>query len=214
MSARQEPTDPETDDLRRVVEDVAGVASAEIHVDETGRPTIRVHHDGTGTQEAVVQAVRAAVARWRRPDGRQPATARGRRTGLGKGLDSLLAEALAPAAQPTSTDAMLATPTPARVVLVRGDHGSSVQATDTVGTLAVVFVGVDGIEAAVVSAIATLRDVPAPRLLAATVATVGGHDVVTVVLESYTGELLVGSALTGHDRLLAIGRAAWRALES
>ena len=212
MSARQEPTEPETDGLRRVVEAVPGVLSADIDLDEAGRPTIRVHLDETAADDTVLEAVRQVVAEWRRPDDLQRSSARARRSGLGKGLDTLLGEAMSPSEPFPIGDATASPPDLARVALVRGEHGSSVQATDTRGTLAVVFVGAGGVEAAVAASVLTLRDESALEVLAATIGTIGGHDVATVVLERPTGEVLVGSVPAGGDRLDAIARAAWRAL--
>lgn len=207
MSARLEPAEPETEDLRRVVEGVTGVSAAEIDTDEAGRHTIRVHLDGSRAEQSVLDDVRGAVTTWRRPAMSTRSTGRQRRAGLGKGLDSLLAEAMTPSS-PSLAPAL------ARVTTVQAEYGASVQATDTLGTLAVVFVGAGGIDAATVGAVATVRDIPAPIVLAVTSTVIAGHDVVTVVLEAASGEVRVGSAPMGQDRLLAVGEAAWRALGS
>jgi hypothetical protein len=212
VSARQEPTDPETDELRRVVEGVPGVMSAEVDSDAVGRPTIRVHLDESASEESVLEAVRTVVAEWRRPEAGHKSVVRGRRTGLGKGLDSLLGEAMT-APDPSAIGDATASPADlARVALVRGEHDASVQATDTAGTLAVVFVDAGGVDVAAAASVATLRDAASASVLAATIARIGGHEVATVVLEGPTGDVLVGSAPAGPDRLLAIGLATWRAL--
>lgn len=211
MSARQEPSDPETDDLRRVVEGVPGVGSAEVVREEGGRPTVKIQLDGTRNDDDVLGEVREAIASWRRPPAEGQAVGR-RRTGLGRGLDVLLAESHANAAPPAPAVVPLA-PRLVRVAVVEADQGVSVQATDSAGTLAVVFVGAGGIEHAVVAAIATLLDVPVPEVLDLGVRAIAGHDVATAVIRDEAGSVLAGSAPAGFDRLHAMATAVWRALE-
>ena len=213
MSARVDPPDPETDDLRRVVEDVAGVASAEVVRGDVGRPTVRVHLDGSDEPQRVLDAVRSAVNGWRNPAPRliSDEAPRPRRAGLGKGLDVLLAEA---AAGPIDAAPVAAAPVSLVDVTVQhGEFGSTIRAIDSEGTIAVVL-GVGGnIDQAVVSAVATLRDREVPEVLGVDDRTVGGHRVVTVVTRGAGGSAGVASATVTGERSLAVGEAAWSLLE-
>lgn len=215
MSARQDPPDPEAEDLRRVVAGVAGVATAEVVKGDAERPTVRVHLDGSSEPDVVLAEVRAAVASWRRPAPQLVSDGRGRprRGGLGRGLGVLLAEATADSPEPEPLPARRDDLSVVDIAVTRGAYGTTVRAVDSEGTLAVVLGVGDDVDPSVVSAVATLADHPVPELLGVTTQTVAEYEILTVVLRMSEGDVRAAAATVRADRWLALGEATWTALQ-
>lgn len=202
VSARHQSNDP-TARLRRALGDLPGVAVADVGVHEDGRRSIRIEMDGSVASDLVADAVRTAIAA-DAVDDDGPTTRR--KSGLGRGLDVLLADT-SPVATPNGGATV-----PVSVAVTRGPAGTMVRVSDRTGAAAVVVVPDDtALDDAVVSAVATLRDEEPPTLVGVDCRFIGGVEILTVVVDG--AGPAVGAAVVESDRLPALARAVWEALE-
>jgi hypothetical protein len=205
-------------ELQQLALNVDGVANVEVDLREDGRPRLRVWLDGSieagkvgGHIEALVaQAFLAATSETVKPV---------RRSGLGRGLDELMAaadEELLPAQlAPTATDAEAIPRTRLAMVAVEETAGGiSVRASDSAGGISFSPVSDPrSLNQAIVSAVARLRrERPVPRLAGVELRDVDGSPVLTVVLAHADGRRLVGASLVEGGMPFTLGRAVWEAL--
>jgi hypothetical protein len=205
-------------ELQQLALNVDGVANVEVDLREDGRPRLRVWLDGSieagkvgGHIEGLVaQAFLAATSETVKSV---------RRSGLGRGLDELMAaanEVLLPAQLvPTATEPEAILRTRLTMVAVEETAGGiSVRASDSVGGISFSPVSDPrSLNQAVVSAVARLRrERPVPRLAGVELRDVDGSPVLTVVLAHADGRRLVGASLVEGGMPFTLGRAVWEAL--
>jgi hypothetical protein len=205
-------------ELQQLALNVDGVANVEVDLREDGRPRLRVWLDGSieagkvgGHIEGLVaQAFLAATSETVKPV---------RRSGLGRGLDELMAAAdkeLLPAQlAPTATDAETIPRTRLAMVAVEETAGGiSVRASDSAGGISFSPVSDPrSLNQAIVSAVARLRrERPVPRLAGVELRDVDGSPVLMVVLAHADGRRLVGASLVEGGMPFTLGRAVWEAL--
>jgi hypothetical protein len=204
-----------TEEIRREVCSLPGVASAEVTPRDGAPPFIRVWTDGTRSDADVQQAVeRIAIG----DSAHREDTSR-RRIGLGRNLEDTL-----PAA--------LGEPDPSHLVVGNGADkvpghflklaieetvdGVEVRAIDDTGREAgaVVSAGAEGLANAVANAVAVLRGFPPPHGVAVNTRDVDGSTVVTVLVEMSSGTMLAGAAIVTGGLPFTVGRAVDSALNS
>jgi hypothetical protein len=211
-------TTPSSRDLRRDVLGIEGIADVVVE-DREGTPVVRVWLDGSRDPDHVAAEIRSMLAASTpqgpaRPAERPPMP---RRTGLGRGLDSLIpaaGEATSPPVAPPLTP-LRTTPDPIQleiVAVVESALGVVVRAEDSAGRSAEVGARDGGVDQAVASAVAAIVGLPEPLLVSADVHEVASDSVVTVVLDLADGTRRVGSALARVGMPYTVGRAVWAAL--
>ena len=197
-----------TEEIRREVCSLPGVASAEVTPRDGAPPFIRVWTDGTRPDADVQQAVeRIAIG----DSAHREDTSR-RRIGLGRNLEDTL-----PAA--------LAEPDPSHLAVETGadkvpGHFLKLAIEETVDGVevreagAVVSAGAEGLANAVANAVAVLRGFPPPHGVAVNTRDVDGSTVVTVLVEMSSGTMLAGAAIVTGGLPFTVGRAVDSALNS
>lgn len=200
-------------ELRQLAADVDGVANVEVDLREDGRPRLRIWLDGSVEAGEVGTHVERVIAQ-----SRVPGTAEaGRRSGLGRGLDELMAATEAVLPTQLVPPSAVAAPRPVRLTLVAVEEtagGISVRASDSAGGISFSPVSDPrSLNQAVVSAVARLlRERPAPRLAGVELRDVEDAPVLTVVLAHCDGRRLVGSSIVEGGMPFTLGRAVWEAL--
>jgi len=203
-------------ELRQLAADVDGVANVEVDLREDGRPRLRIWLDGSVDASDVGTHVERLIAQSRVPVAADTAES-GRKSGLGRGLDELMAATeavLPPQLVPPSAEAA---PRPVRLTLVAVEEtagGISVRASDSAGGISFSPVSDPrSLNQAVVSAVARLlRERPVPRLAGVELRDVEDSPVLTVVLAHPDGRRLVGSSIVEGGMPFTLGRAVWEAL--
>ena len=207
-----------TDEIRRLIAALEGVASLEIDLRADGSPRLRVRLDGSVPSGAVSQRVREVLGT-AASDGDDPPTGTERKVGLGRGLSDILA-AGSVGASPNLFEPALpkadSRPGLALVAVEETVGGISVRAADSTGGIA--FSPVEdtrSLNQAVVSAVGRLREErPLPRLSGVEIRDVDGAAVLTVVLTLGDGRKSVGAALVEGGMPFTLGKAVWEALAS
>lgn len=207
--------------LQQLVSDISGVNRVEVDLREDGSPHIRVWMDGSASNEDVgaeIQEILASIPD-SEEDTEEPPS---RRSGLGRGLNELLAANgetqplphFAPAPEPEPD---IATNPLAHLVLVAVEEsagGIAVRVADS--DRGVAFSPVEdsrSLNQAVTSAVARLRQKrPSPRLEGVEVREIAGETVLTVVLLLDSGEKVSGAEIVRGGLPFTLGRAVWKAL--
>ena len=103
-------------------------------------------------------------------------------------------------------------------VRVQEDRGGVAVTVDTDSGLSITRRGRpsdDGVREAVVAAVGALSgDQPPPVLVDVSEHDLGGHPVITVVVQRHDGTFHVGSAMIGAQKAFALARATWAAMGS
>lgn len=202
-----------TEDLRRKVCSLPGVASAEVTSRAGAPPFVRVWTDGTRPDVDVQRAVEKIAA------GGLPARedASRRRIGLGRNLEDTLPTAFAEAAPSHLVEDANAGNSAGRFLkLTIEETGDGVQlrAIDDAGREeeAVVAPGPEGLTTAVATAVARLRGFPPPRCIVVNTRDVDDATVVTVLLEMPSGTRSAGAAIVTGGLPFTVGLAVDSAL--
>ena len=204
-----------TEEIRREVCSLPGVASAEVTPRDGAPPFIRVWTDGTRPDADVQQAVeRIAVG-----DSAHREDASRRRIGLGRNLEDTLPAALAepdPSHLAVETGADKVPGHFLKLTIEETVDGVEVRAIDEAGREegAVVSAGAEGLANAVATAVALLRGFPPPQGVAVNTRDVDGTTVVTVLVEMSSGTMLAGAAIVTGGLPFTVGRAVDSAFNS
>jgi hypothetical protein len=204
-----------TEEIRREVCSLPGVASAEVTPRVGAPPFIRVWTDGTRADADVQQAVeRIAVG-----DSAVREDASRRRIGLGRNLEDTLPAALAepdPSHLAAENGADKVPGHFLKLTIEETADGVEVRAVDDAGREAgaVVSAGAEGLANAVATAVALLRGFPPPQGVAVNTRDVDGTTVVTVLVEMSSGTMLAGAAIVTGGLPFTVGRAVDSALNS
>lgn len=185
---------------------ISGIANVAVEPRE-GTPVVRVWLDGTRQADEVAEDVTAllgASGPGEGADGDRPSRT-GRRGGLGRGLDALLA---APERR-SSVGGVLET-----LSVLEDADGVRVRAITSDGRSSETEIRDGDEHGAVAGVVAAVAGFAAPRSLAVDLHRVGDVPVVTVVLELDDGDRVAGAALTHDGSPYDVGCAVWAALRS
>lgn len=199
-----------TDELREALLAVPGIASAQVLSTADATPHVRLWLDGTRSGDDVRRAVDDVVSRTgsehRNGD---PSPTEARRTGLGRGLDTLI-----PVARDQNPPGYLAkadqTDGFAKLVIEESDAGVVIRAEAISGRSATASVrdGPLGFNEAIVTAVSALRSLgPTPRLVGVEERVVSDTTVITVVLELESGRRCAGAAVSQGGEPYTLARA-------
>jgi hypothetical protein len=213
--------------LQNLVGDIRGVARVEVDIRDDGSPHIRVWLDGSVTSNSVgaeIQEILASVQP--QPQKREQVSVR--RSGLGRGLNELLAAngdvqplphfqpAVQPGPEPEPEPVAVPRAHLALVAVEESAGGIAVRVADS--NRVVAFSPVEdtrSLNQAVTSAVARLRQHrPAPRLEGVEVREIGGEPTLTAVLLLDGGKKAVGAEIVRAGLPFTLGRAVWQALAS
>ncbi len=205
--------------LEELVGDVRGVTRVEVDIRDDGSPHIRVWLDGEVSDDEVGAEIQRILAKVHKgEEGAEAAPVR--RTGLGRGLNELLAangdtQPLPHfAAMPESEAAPVGAPHLMLVAVEESAGGIAVRVADS--NRAVAFSPVEdtrSLNQAVTAAVARLRQHrPTPRLEGVEVHQIGGESVLSVVLQLESGDKAAGAEIVRGGLPFTLGRAVWKAL--
>lgn len=141
-----------------------------------------------------------------------------RKGGLGKGLDSLLPDAVAERAPAHLVSIDLSNPPSLDMIAIEESaSGVTVRAVDSANNIAEAKVnsGTASINPAIVSAVAELvGEMPAPRLVAVELRDTEVAAVLVVTLELADTTIAAGAAVVQGGMPFTLGKAAWSAIRS
>ena len=223
---------------------IPGVVGAVVSDDESPAPTVRVWTDNSRDPDELQTEVKSLVARARagglesstapvvRDVGPPPAekapraSARNaspvpglpKRTGLGRGLDSLLPDAGEETAPAHLVSIDLSKPPALEMIAIEeSSTGVTVRAVDTARNVAEAKVigGASSINPVIVSAVAELLgELPAPRLASVELRDTEVAAVLVVTLELADTTIAAGAAVVQGGMPFTLGKAAWSAIKS
>jgi len=205
--------------LEQLIGDIHGVTRVDVDIRDDGSPHIRVWLDGAVSSDDVgeeIQSVLASVQAPTEAKDEQPA----RRSGLGRGLNELLAAngETQPlphfGAQPQATPVVAEPPKLVLVAVEESAGGIAVRVADSDRGIAMSPVeDTRSLNQAVTSAVARLREHrPTPRLEGVEVHKIAGESVLSVVLLLDGGEKAAGAEIVRGGLPFTLGRAVWKAL--
>lgn len=229
--------EPRATRLEQLVDDIGGVTRVQVDIRADGSPHIRVWLDGSVSSDDVGAEIQEILASAQtRQEEKEPTPTR--RTGLGRGLNELLAAngdtqplphfGVIPeretAPEPDVAPERRVAPEPdvapaesAHLVLVAVEEsagGIAVRVADS--NRAVAFSPVEdtrSLNQAVTSAVARLRQHrPTPRLEGVEVRKIAGEPVLSVVLLLEGGQKAAGAEIVRGGLPFTLGRAVWKAL--
>jgi len=235
------------EELQAAILSVPGVVGAVVADDSSGPPTVRVWTDSSRDAAELQTEVRALVSRahtQRSPNGPPPPVVRpiptaespsddersplryitstaetpARRSGLGRGLDSLIPDAVAerPPGHLVSIDLTKA-PSLDMIAIEESAAGVTVRAVDTARNVAEAKVigGSQSINPAIVAAVAELlAEMPTPRLVSVELRDTEVAAVLVVTLELADTTIAAGAAVVQGGMPFTLGRATWAAIQS
>jgi hypothetical protein len=226
-----------SDDLRSALRSLPGVADIDV-TDEDGEPRVRVYLEETADAASVAAAVRGVLA----PRGLRARTSTPQpqvlpseeaRPMSGTAPSSAAADNVVPVipsrsgvegllrigGMPASGD-VARLPVSAgrleRIAIEATADGFTVRAVDNLGRDATMSVGEgDGaLDAAIVAAVARLVGYrESPRVAALNLQEMDGSNVMSVVIETPSGERFAGAVVADASLPFALGQATWMALE-
>jgi hypothetical protein len=223
-------------ELQAAVRAVPGISVADVEARTTSGPLVRVFLDGSRGADEVAADVRVVLGEYgyatresilRDPEAAAeleetslPSTGL-RRSGLGRGLDSLIpasADEAAPA-HLQMTPPQRRSPAPPQLEAVATEEtaiGRTVRAADSHGRAVVWPVAGDAdYHDAVAAAVGGLFDgSDPPRLLGFDTHEIGGEAVLTCVVETARGGIGTGSAVVAAGLPFTLAKAVWSALVS
>ncbi len=219
-------------ELQTAVRAVPGISVADVEARDTNGPLVRIWLDGSRDADEVAADVRLVLGEYgyatresilRDPEVDEPAPlpVSPRRSGLGRGLDSLIpasTDDAAPAHLKAATP-LRVPPAPPRLDLVATEekaNGIAVRAVDSHGRAVIAPInGDDELHRAVTAAVGGLFGEPdPPRLIGFETHEVGGVAVLTCVIETANGDVGTGSAVVAAGLPFTLGNAVWSALEA
>ncbi len=219
-------------ELQTAVRAVPGISIADVEARDANGPLVRVWLDGSRDADEVAADVRLVLGEHgyatresilRDPEEDEPAAPPGspRRSGLGRGLESLIpapGDDAAPAHLQVATP-LHVPPAPPRLDLEATKEkadGMAVRAVDSHGRAVISPINRDDeLHPAVTAAVGGLFGEPdPPRLIGFETHEVGGVAVLTCVIETAKGDVGSGSAVVAAGLPFTLGRAVWSALES
>jgi hypothetical protein len=212
------------EELRGIVDAIAGVAASEIEAGDADEPVVRVWLDGTRDPDQVARDVdhmlrdagfaprESAFAvpepmPTETPTTRRPNGERARRSGLGRGLGALIQPA-EQAPRPSAVGLV------GSIAVVQSSSGTAVRVSSVDGRSADAPVdpGMTDFLAAATAAVGGLLGIESDLLLVASEErTFGGARVVSVVVDA-GGNSYAGSAVIESGELYAYAQALWAAL--
>lgn len=222
------------EELQAAVLGIPGVVGAKIAESPSGPPSVRVWTDDSRDPGELRSEVKSIVARAQlatpRPEPEAPGedTVRGissaadipghRRSGLGRGLDTIIAGAGAekPPAHLISID-LAAAPVLELIAVEETATGVTVRAVDSAKSVAEAKVigGPGSINPAIVAAVAELHgEMPAPRLVSVELRDTELAAVLVVTLELADTTVAAGAAVVQGGMPFTLGRATWWAITS
>lgn len=199
-----------TGNLRDELIAIPGVADAEVTLLDEAPPVARVWLDGSRGHDEVRDKVEALLGREIPPVGASPV----RRSGLGKGLDTLMpdrdTEPVPTHLKPSSEARARSI---ARVAVVESDSSVTIEIEDGAQNVFTSRVGDGGsIDAAVLEAIRAMTGTPADAVLESANVDIGGIPVL-VVTASVNGVITAGASPVDFGRPFALAKAARQALD-
>jgi hypothetical protein len=223
-------------ELQTAVRAVPGISVADVEPRDANGPLVRVWLDGSRDADEVAADVRLILGQHgyatresilRDADGsaeeddgasRPPNQ---RRSGLGRGLDSLIPASAEeePPAHLQVAPPLQVSPEPPRLELVATEEtadGVAVRAADSHGRAAISPMSRDDeLHPAITAAVGGLFGEPnPPRLIGFETHEVGEVSVLTCVIETAKGDIATGSAVAAAGLPFTLGKAVWAALES
>jgi len=224
-------------ELQTAVRSVPGISVADVEARDENGPLVRLWLDGSrdadevaadvrlllgehgyATRESILRDSDEAADEVEDP---APPPISPRRSGLGRGLDSLIPGSVdedAPSHLQVATPLSVSSEPP-RLELVATEEtadGIAVRAVDSHGRAAISPINRDDeLHPAVTAAVGGLFGEPdPPRLIGFETHEVGGVAVLTCVIETAKGDVGTGSAVVAAGLPFSLGRAVWSALES
>ena len=236
------------EELHAAVLGVPGVVGAEVSGEGAATPSVRVWTDNSRDPEELQAEVRSLVLRARsgglakstapvirdfeppdeplskrqttvpQPRAVAPIPGLPRRSGLGRGLDSLIPDAGAepPPAHLVSID-LSKPPALEMIAIEESASGVTVRASDTARNVAEAKVigGTSSINPAIVTAVAELLgELPAPHLVSVELRDTEVAAVLVLTLEMADATLAAGAAIVQGGMPFTLGKAAWSAIRS
>lgn len=200
-----------TGKLRDELMAIPGVADVEVSLLDEAPPVARIWLDGSRGHDEVRERVEALLGREIPPVGTPPV----RRSGLGKGLDTLMPDrATEPVPTHLKPSSESRASSIARVAVVESDASVTVEIEDGAQRVFTAEVGDGGsIDAAVLEAVIAMTGAPDDAVLETTDVDLGGIQVL-VVTASIDGVVSAGVSPVDFGRPFALARAARQALDS
>ncbi len=223
---------------------VPGVVGAVVSDGDTAAPKVRVWTDDSRDPEELQAEVKSLVARARsgglegstapvirelesapressRAEPSRPVPSIGglpKRTGLGRGLDKLIPDAVAEPAPAHLVSIDLSKPPALEMIAIEeSSTGVTVRAVDTARNVAEAKVigGAASINPVIVAAVAELvGELPAPRLVSVELRDTEVAAVLVVTLELADTSVAAGAAVVQGGMPFTLGKAAWAAIRS
>ena len=224
------------EELHAAVLGVPGVVGAVISGEGSPAPRVRIWTDDSRDPDELQEEVKALVARARsggldtsrtvireqepsappRPMAALPGP--NKRSGLGKGLESLLPDAVEEPAPAHLVSIDLSRPPALEMIAIEeSSSGVTVRAVDTARNVAEAKVigGTTSINPVIVSAVAELLgELPTPRLVSVELRDTEVAAVLVVTLELSDTTVTAGAAVVQGGMPFTLGKAAWAAIRS